>query len=422
MKKVALSLAGVLAAAAFAPEASALPTFARQTNSACSACHFQHFPLLNSFGRAFKAGAYTMTATSKVEGEHLSIPSNLNFGALITAGYEKESNNFSNIFVPGAGGEMQLFWGGRINDFSGFLSEFGTTGPAGGSGKVLILPEVAGDTRAGVAVFSIGQGPQGAFELLNTGATTIHRLMGNQGTSQQHNQAATAGQYVASEKLYALGGGSGAALVVVNPNMGALTVAKFIDAGAGVGGGTATVGLPFQYIRAVALFDLAGFDTGVGIQNFSGSTADVFGARSYRATIVDAQMQGEMAGMPVGIYASYGTAPVNAANPNGFNNGTAVNLGGPVGGVGTKSSFNIAGELGVIPGHATVQAGLRFGNSGGAAGSNTDNAVMVGATYELSQNQELTLHYTSQSGSAWTALGAAAVGKTNMTLLLETLF
>ena len=67
MKKVALSLAGVLAAAAFAPEASALPVFARQTGAACSACHFQHFPLLNAFGRSFKSSGYTQISQAQVE-------------------------------------------------------------------------------------------------------------------------------------------------------------------------------------------------------------------------------------------------------------------------------------------------------------------------------------------------------------------
>src|SRR5574340_1570459 len=80
MKKIVLSLAGALAATAFAPEASAIPSFARQTGMACNSCHFQTYPALTSFGRAFKSGGYTMIgAQGKVEGEHgLSIPETLN--------------------------------------------------------------------------------------------------------------------------------------------------------------------------------------------------------------------------------------------------------------------------------------------------------------------------------------------------------
>ena len=69
MKKTALYLAGVLSAAVFVPEASAIPSFARQTGMACFGCHAQHFPVLHSFGRAFKSSGYTlMGAQAKVEG------------------------------------------------------------------------------------------------------------------------------------------------------------------------------------------------------------------------------------------------------------------------------------------------------------------------------------------------------------------
>ncbi|BBE50151.1 cytochrome c1 signal peptide protein [Ferriphaselus amnicola] len=409
MKKVALTLAGVLAAAAFAPEASALPVFARQTGAACSACHFQHFPLLNAFGRSFKASGYTQISQAQVEGEHLSIPANLNFGALVTAGYEDQSKaagavaSNQNIFVPGTGGEMQLFWGGRINDFAGFLSEFGTAGAASaGSGKILMLPEITGDIRGGLVLYSIGQDAAGAFELLNTGATSIHRLMGNGGMGGQHIMAYSARQYVAAEA-----GATGAAAVVAHPN-GFVNISRYINVGNGVAGGTNGVGLPFTYIRAAGIVDVAGFETGFGIQNWSGKASALAGAATEKATVIDAQMQGEVAGMPLGLYASYGTAGADAINPNNFNLGIA-----------TRSSFNIAAELGVLPGHATVQAAIRSGKNGAGAGVDGDNAFMIGATYELSMNQELTLHYTTQSGSAW---NANPIGKNAVTLLLETLF
>src|SRR3990172_6214691 len=90
MKKIILSLAGVLAASAFAPEAAAVPSFARQTGMACNACHQQHFPILNKFGQAFKASGYTMMgAQGKVEGEHISIPDTLNASMLLKARYQK---------------------------------------------------------------------------------------------------------------------------------------------------------------------------------------------------------------------------------------------------------------------------------------------------------------------------------------------
>ncbi len=94
MKKIALSLASVLAAAAFAPEASALPVFARQTGMACNACHFMNFPMLNSFGRAFKASGFTlMGAQGRVEGEKVSIPDTVNMSLLTTLGYTSVNTN-----------------------------------------------------------------------------------------------------------------------------------------------------------------------------------------------------------------------------------------------------------------------------------------------------------------------------------------
>jgi hypothetical protein len=138
MKKIVLSIAGVMAVAAFAPEASALPLFARQTGMACSACHFQHFPLLNGFGRSFKAAAFTMMgAQGKVEGDKLSLPETLNMAVLTTAGYTKNNTAAAagvaaaggiktagngNVYVPGTNGEFSLFIGGRTSEFSGALA------------------------------------------------------------------------------------------------------------------------------------------------------------------------------------------------------------------------------------------------------------------------------------------------------------
>lgn len=407
MKKIVLSLAGVMAAVAFAPEASALPVFARQTGMACTACHFQHFPAINGFGRAFKAAGFTMMgAQEKVEGEHLSIPGTLNMGILATAGVEQSSGAQSTLFVPNNGGELQIFFGGKVNDFSGWLTEFGTLAGSNASGKLHIMPEVAPGIHAGVTIFSIGQGAGGAMEMLNTGATSIHRLMGRQGI---HNMVAGARHYVNPEA-----GGTGAAINVVSDKF-AVSFAREatgVNAGATANGAPGTLGsLSNQYVRGVFMFDVAGFDSAVGFQNFSGGTNQALvgagiatAATDTKATIIDGQMQGELGGMPAGFYASYGTAP--AAN-NSLN---------AAAGAFSKNSLNVAGELGVVPGVATVQLALR--NAKDFAGL-SDNAIMVGATYELSMNMELGLHYTTQSGSAW---NNATVGKNMTTFLLETLF
>ena len=136
-------LAGLMAVVTFSSEVSALPLFARQTGMVCSACHFQHFPMLNGFGRAFKSAGYTMMGTQgKVEGEGLTIPNTLNMAVMTSAGYEKtnqaagtgpqKSTGDGAFYVPGTGGELSLFFGGRVTENAGFLAEIGTGGSVSG--------------------------------------------------------------------------------------------------------------------------------------------------------------------------------------------------------------------------------------------------------------------------------------------------
>lgn len=412
MKKIVLSVAAVMAAAAFAPEASAVPVFARQTGMACSACHFQHFPLLNGFGRAFKTAGFTMIGTAKIEGEHLDMPANLNFGVLTTTGYEKVSNNATNMqggqgawFVPASGGELSLFLGGRISEFAGFLTEMGMAGPAGVGAAKLAMMFPVGDSRVGlVAHTSNGQGVAYSYETLNTGAVNTHKMTALNGFGGSHTKVYSASQFLGTNTA-----ATGLSLVAANDNLGFINIGKWDAAPTGTGNaGT----LPMTYVRAAALFNAAGFDMGAGVQSFSGrsqtSTAAV--DVTAKATIVDFQAQGEVAGMGLGIYASYGSAAATTA--------AVTNILNPLGAQ-KRSSFNIGAELGVIPGVATVQLALRSGKSGGAIGADGSNGIQVGGTYELAQNIELSLTHSANSGSAWNGVVA---GKTVTSLMMEALF
>src|SRR5450759_463302 len=92
MNKIIFFLASVVAAVTFASEASALPVFARQTGMECAACHFQHFPLLNQFGRAFKTGGSTVIgAQAQGEGQNLCVPATVKAAVLTSLGYEKSN-------------------------------------------------------------------------------------------------------------------------------------------------------------------------------------------------------------------------------------------------------------------------------------------------------------------------------------------
>ena len=447
MKKIVLSLAGLLATAAFAPEASAIPAFARQTGMACKACHFQHFPLLNSFGRAFKASGFTMIgAQGKVEDEHLSIPNVLNISALATAGYDTVSKrgtaagiSDSNFLTPNGGGELSLFFGGHITENIGFLSELAFPDNAVGTtaAKLPMLWDVGNNTRVGLVVVA-NNAPAYSFELLNTGAASTHRLMGNVGTkaavgaggnamSQGGNHISVTGAapYLGT---WDNGAGHGVSFVATG-NMGFVNIGKYalgVNALPGGKVGTSSSAMNATYARGAYIFDAGGWDSAIGIQSFSGTDSNYNGVvaqQDAKATIVDGQMQGEAGGMPLGIIASYGTAPTSTK-------GNLYNPYAAVVGATSKHSFNIAGELGVIPHKATVQLAVRSakdgsGSSNAAVGlGDSDNAVMLGGTYELAQNVELSLTLTSNSGSAWsnTTAGATPIGKTQSTLLLEALF
>jgi len=348
----------------------------------------------------------------------LSMPNTLNFGVLTTTGYEQVSGGTGNLkagsnnwFVPGSGGELSLFFGGRIAEFAGFLTEAGMGAVAGTGAAKLALLFPVGDMRVGVVAHtSNGQGVAYSYETLNTGAVNTHKMTalnmnGGAGAPTAGKNGHT-GVYSAAQYLGTNTAATGLSLVAVNDNLGFINIGKYDAAGVGTGNAGS---LPLTYVRVAGLFEAAGFDMGAGIQSFSG-TSQVGVNNQVKATVVDFQAQGEVSGMGLGIYASYGSAPTVVGGTNVLNAGN----------VSKRSSFNIGAELGVIPHTATLQFAMRSGKSGGAAGADGDNAFLIGGTYELAQNVELSLTSTSQSGSAWNVPGV--VGKTITTLMMEALF
>jgi hypothetical protein len=470
MKKtqVALSLAGVMAAATFAPQASALPLFARQVGMACNACHFQHFPMLNGFGRSFKAAGYTlMGAESKVEGDNMSIPGVLNAAILTTFGYTKTNQSAAytaagassitvgglpagiptaralagvrtpadgSVYVPGTNGEFSLFVGGRTSENSGALAEVGLlhTGGAGAGVASAKLPFLfpVGDSgmRAGVVPFTTdGQGASYGFEILNTGANAVHTMVFDGGDfNGSIGTTVSAQQYILTATP-----ATGAAVVVDGIQAGPATMfvnlTKFHQVGpADLGGNGASLGS--SYLRVAGTFDMAGWDTGVGIQRWDGKSASLAFAAAgtitaaslvqTKATAVDFQMQGEVAGMPVGIYAEYANAPApdsgqtNAYNPNATAGGTA------------RKAFVVSTEWGVVPEKVTVGAAIRRGSAGTALGtaSQSDNSYMIEGSYKIAQNILVNLYYTHQSGDIWTTAVANQFGSNQTTLNVATIF
>jgi hypothetical protein len=452
MRRVLLGISAAVAALLLIQPASALPVFARQTGMECSSCHYQHFPLLTAFGRAFKRSAFTLAGSqAKVEGDRLALPAMLNMAGLTTMGYERTnaadanpanmpgSRNDGNglFYMPGHNGELSLFFGGRINDVAGFQTEIGLLGPAAqSSAKLPILFEVADDTRAGVVPFTTNaQGAAFGFELMNTGATAVHMMSGVPGFNGAHASAISAQQFIGTGAQ-----ATGFALVACN-DKGFINVTKYNQIGTGdlTGGNNVSghgsvmgAGLDSTYLRLVHTFDLAGWDAGVGIQSWSGSSLNLDATAvsnnsgsitASKATAIDGQVQGDWRNLPVGIYVTYATAPADTALGNAYNSNPdpAITTFNTM----TRSSFNVAGEVGVLPGIATLGAALRFGQSGvddGTGNNQSDNAVFLTGTYKLSQNMLASLSFTSASGSYWNAQNRANIGSKIVTLNLFSLF
>jgi len=369
------------------PEANAVPAFARQTGLACSTCHFQHFPALNAFGRAFKAGGYTQIGgQGKIEGEDLSIPDTLNASLVTKIRYQKTNGKNTTAAPANAEsgtnkGDLQfpdeaaLLIGGRAGEHVGFLLEASLKDATSFTSYKMPIVYDVGPVKLSVIPFTTdGLGASYGFELLNTGAVRHQRVLENaSGTvtsAQQYIGTATAAEgfaFVAYNEMgyinYTLWGPSHDANIAVGPLS--------------------------NYFRVAATPNLGGWDMGIGAQLWSGTT-DVGNNTKYptHAYAVDAQAQGNV-GLPLGVYLSYGNAKKTKAGDtaNLFNSNAK-----------DKKAVAVLAELGVLPGKATIAAGYRSGDTGEAA-NNKQNAITLGASYLLAQNVQVQLNYSMYSGS-----------------------
>lgn len=111
----------------------AVPSYARQLDVSCTACHTE-FPILNELGRTFKLNGYTMSA-GKSEFPPLALMIQPSFTQTNTGqpgGAAPGYNNNSNFAVD----QISIFYSGRLfgpyaeqlfgNNVGGFLNKFGT--------------------------------------------------------------------------------------------------------------------------------------------------------------------------------------------------------------------------------------------------------------------------------------------------------
>lgn len=408
MKKIIYLLAGALSAIAIAPNASAVPAYARQTNLACNACHFQSFPALNELGRSFKAGGYTMMGTQKnING--LTLPETLNAGVVTKIRYQQsngakvDGTNNTNDGQLQFPDELLLMVGGRISENIGAQLELNLASkdaePVVENFKMPFIYDVAG-IKAGVIPFTTAnQGVSYGFELLNTGAVRGARIMEarNSFSAQQYIGTATAAE--------------GAAVVASN-SMFFANITKWSPRSVGA----AESGSPSAtYLRLAFTPKIGNWDTAIGVQSWSGSaTLPTLVQTDTKAYAVDAQLQGEVAAMPLGIYLTYanasGSDQTAGAVKNLFN--TRANA---------ETAATIAGQLGVVPGKATLLMAYRKGDTGATA-NNDDNSLMIGGTYLMEQNVQLQLNHEMFSGSKYDVTPAPANGDRLTTLMLFAAF
>lgn len=390
LSKQVLAMLTVALTSAVSTQSHAVSMYARQTGLACSSCHFQHYPLLNDFGRSFKASGYTLIGPQgEIKGDDLSIPASLNVGIVAKLRYQKSNGPT----VPGTHTENDGRWdipdefnvmlGGRISPNIGFFFEGSTVeSPFLGSFKIPFIYDVAG-IKVGAIPFSTGElGASFGFELLNTGAVKNQRI------AEQEGDISAQGYVIGAHEA------RGVALTAFDPLFFA-NVTKWSPGHVGdhVSAPTAT------YLRAAVTPKFAGWDLGAGIQSWSGS-ADVgpggaVVSNDVKAWAVDAQAQGEIASMPLGVYVSYARAAATGAtgNPNFFNSTAGNNA---------RKAAAISAELGVLPRKATVIVAYRKANNGEVVFSG-DNALTLGATYQIVQNMQLQLTHAMRSGSAYDA-------------------
>ncbi|MCR4288399.1 MAG: OprO/OprP family phosphate-selective porin [Deltaproteobacteria bacterium] len=419
MKRFLSSVAAVFLFAAvllYLPgQAEAVPAFARQTGMACNSCHFQHFPSLNAFGRAFKAGGYTMVGgQSLVEGDLLSIPTTLNMSLVTKLRYQKRSGYDDNELNKGElqfPDEAAFLVGGRAGEHVGFLLEaqLANGGAAAfASYKMPIVFDVANVKVSAIPFKTDGLGASYGLELMNTGAVRHQRPL-------EHRGDFSAQQYVDTS-----GAATGLALVAVD-NLWHVNYSAWAPVD-----GTNASSPYLNYIRAAVTPTVSGWDVAAGVQLWNGTTKQVDSALAPASTTVrtsadayalDAQLQGNAGNYPLGVYFSYASAKKSEAGkvPNMFN--ASVNK--------AKSAWALAGELGVIPNRVTVALAYRSGKDGDGNdgpdangdgfldgdGKDSQTATTVGVNYNATQNVQVQVNHSRYGGDEKPSANAGTAGE-----------
>jgi hypothetical protein len=397
---VAAALLGTLSLGAVT-ESHAIPGFARQTGMACAACHTT-FPAINAFGRAFKAGGYTLVGSQPlIEGENLSLPSTLNMSLISKLRYTKTNGDSGADNDRGAiewPNEAAFLVGGRVSERIGFLAEIALGGATevdlgDGTGdtnglfglKIPFNVGQMGNTSFSITPFSTdGLGVAYGFELLNTGALRSQRSIENR-----------SGFSAAQALNIGVGEATGMAFVAHSPEF----FFNYTPWTPGWGGNNMDVGSGFaHYFRGAYMPAIGSWDTGFGFQYLTGDAKPTDGVVvtpiKTDSWVIDAQANGEVGGMPLSLYASYGKADAGSDWNDAL-------------GAGDAKAFAAMAQLGgLLSSKANVFVAYRTKDSGNTLTNDTkSNAFTIGGQYMPAQNVKLELFHVMESGSAVDARG-----------------
>ncbi|MDQ6957798.1 MAG: hypothetical protein Q9M24_01655, partial [Mariprofundaceae bacterium] len=332
MKKMILTTAAfalvAVSSIALAPtKAEAFPAFARQTGASCLSCHFQTFPALNAFGRAFMMGSFTDVGDQAlVEDDNLSIPAVLNASFEVRAGATNTDvtgqASTTTYNIPDA---ARLFVAGRIGSNTGAIIMF-----TGGQNKMpngvdmnmgptpvwmLLNSWDVGDFKIGLGAHKSPWGGSNVMEVSNVFGHRSDKL-GGQDLSAITNAGFT--------KMTT---GIGA---WIGNDLGYIQFSLVAPAAATTG--NTNVGGSFgKLVRVVATLDVGGWDTLIGFGSVTGSAGKgpsvVIGGISPNQTLdstrvpmdikfIDAQMQGDVGDMSVGVYGDWAHAKGKTSTAN----------------------------------------------------------------------------------------------------------
>ena len=404
--------------------ANAVPAFARQTHQPCTTCHSVHFPTLNSFGRNFKANGYTMMMGGQdtVEGSGLSLPVTLNAAMVGSLQYVKDNGN--EMGIPSA---LSMYLGGRIGEKSGFLMEmpFGnqavegtdsngdmvdgeTVGavPSLGSIKWNYVEDVKG-VNVGLHAYSTSMaGPSYGYELLSTGAMGMNvpmpgaNAMGAIGLHMEH------GATLMSKFMENMSG----SMMMAGKATGFGVSAQQNDWYVYYSPYVATqkvehIGEPdlANYLRAVWTPTFSGFNIGLGTQLYFGNGTANGMTMDAKATTVDFQAQGQVAGRPIGIFASWAKAPKSSSSTENWYN---MSTGGDNSAFGLLVESEVMDRLSVNVGFVKATYWMDMMSM---SMSTEGTATSVGASYLLAPNKLLMVRALNFGGDLNDKMGTVTL-------------